>query len=153
DAQRQMLARWIAEGAEFAEHWAFVAPQRPALPTVKNNAWPINPIDRFILHRLDAEGRAPSPPASKEGLLRPVALDLAGPSPSLTELEAYLKDDSPEAYVKAVDRLLGSPRYAEKMAVGWLDAARYADTNGYNNDEERTMWPWRDWVISAFQKN
>jgi hypothetical protein len=153
DAQRQVLKRWIAEGAEYAEHWAFVAPRRPELLAVKNKAWPINPIDHFILHRLESEGLTPSPPASKETLLRRVALDLTGLPPTLDDLDLYLKDTSANAYEKAVDRFLASPRYAEKMATSWLDAARYADTNGYNNDEERTMWPWRDWVINAFHKN
>ena len=153
DAQRSILKRWIVEGAPFAEHWAFVAPRRPDLPAVKNQAWPINPIDHFILHRLEHEGMSPSPPANRETLLRRAALDLTGLPPTLDDLAAFLGDSSPEAYEKAVDRFLASPRYAEKMAVAWLDAARYADTNGYNNDEERTMWPWRDWVLSAFHKN
>jgi hypothetical protein len=153
DAQRDILKRWIEEGAVYSEHWAFVPPARPPLPTVKNKQWPINPIDFFILARLEREGLAPSPPASKETLLRRAALDLTGLPPTLDDLDRFLKDPAPDAYEKAVDRLLASPRYAEKMAVSWLDLARYADTNGYNNDDERTMWPWRDWVLRAFDTN
>jgi hypothetical protein len=153
DAQRGILKRWIAEGAPYTEHWAFAAPRRPELPAVRNQAWLITPIDHFILNRLEKEGLSPSPPASRETLLRRAALDLTGLPPTLADLEAFLADASLQAYERAVDRFLASPRYAEKMAVAWLDAARYADTNGYNNDEERTMWPWRDWIIDAFDKN
>jgi hypothetical protein len=152
-AQRETLKRWIAAGAPYAEHWAFVAPKRPELPAVKTRAWPINPIDHFVLHRMEREGMSPSPQAARATLLRRAALDLTGLPPTLEDLEAYLADKSPLAYERAVDRFLASPRYAEKMAVAWLDVARYADTNGYNNDEERPMWPWRDWVIGAFHKN
>jgi hypothetical protein len=151
--QRDTLRRWIETGAPYADHWAFVAPKRPGLPATKDHAWPINPIDYFILHRLQQEGMTPSPQAPRGTLLRRAALDLTGLPPTLQDLEAFMADTSPQAYEKAVDRFLASPRYAEKMAVAWLDVARYADTNGYNNDEERPMWPWRDWVIDAFHKN
>ena len=153
EAQRAVLRRWIEEGASFSEHWAFVAPKRVVPPAVKSANWPINPIDNFILHRLERKRLHPSPPAPKETLLRRVALDLTGLPPNVDELDVFLSDPSPMAYEKAVDRLLASPRYAEKMAVAWLDLARYADTNGYNNDAERTMWPWRDWVLRAFNAN
>jgi hypothetical protein len=153
DVQKQLLKRWIAEGAEYREHWAFIAPKRPALPAVKDKTWGRNPIDAFILARLEQEGLQPAPEASMETLLRRVSLDLTGLPPTLEDLERFLNDRAANAYEKAVDRLLASPRYAERMALPWLDAARYADTNGYNNDEERFMWPWRDWVINAFQKN
>lgn len=148
---------WAAEalpgtGAKPA-HWAFVAPRAAAAPEVRDAKWPMNPIDRFVLHHLEQENIAPSPPAYPGTLLRRVTLDLTGLPPTPQELEAFLADHSPKAYEKVVDRLLASPRYGEHMALAWLDAARYADTNGYNNDENRTMWPWRDWVIDAFNRN
>ncbi len=150
-AQKETLRRWIEQGAEFSQHWAFVPPQRLAPPQIRNSKSEIrNPIDAFVHARLIAEGLAPSPEAPKETLLRRVTLDLTGLPPSLTDLRAFLADDSPDAFEKVVDRLLVSPRHAERMAMHWLDAARYADTNGYNNDETRSMWPWRDWVIEAF---
>ena len=150
-AQKATLRRWIEQGAEFSQHWAFVPPQRLAPPQIRNSKLEIrNPIDGFVHARLEAEGLAPSPEAPKETALRRVTLDLTGLPPSLTDLRAFLADDSPDAFEKVVDRLLVSPRHAERMAMHWLDAARYADTNGYNNDESRSMWPWRDWVIEAF---
>jgi hypothetical protein len=153
EAQKELLKRWIAEGAEYSQHWAFIAPKRPLVPAVKNRAWVRNPIDAFILARLEQEGLSPAPEAPRETLLRRVSLDLTGLPPTLEEQDAFRNDPSPRAYENAVDRLLASPRYAERMAMPWLDAARYADTNGYNNDEERFMWPWRDWVIQAFHAN
>jgi hypothetical protein len=153
ETQKQLVKRWIEQGAEYNAHWAFSAPKRPALPTVKDKEWVRNPIDAFVLARLEEEGLKPSPAANKETLMRRVSLDLTGLPPTLEELDLYLNDKSPNAYEKAVDRLLASPRYAERMALPWLDAARYADTNGYNNDEERFMWPWRDWVIESFRTN
>jgi hypothetical protein len=153
DQQRQLLKLWIAQGARYSEHWAFTPPVSPAIPEVKASAWPRNAIDRLVLKRLEDQGMQPSPEAKKATWLRRVTLDLTGVSPSVDELENFLADHSPAAYETVVDRLLESPRYAERMALQWLDAARYADTNGYNNDEERTMWPWRDWVIGAFASN
>jgi hypothetical protein len=152
-AQRELLRRWIDEGAAWGRHWAYETPARPALPPVKNAAWPRNAIDRFILSRLDKEGLAPSPEAARETLIRRVTLDLTGLPPTPAEVDAFLADRSPGAYEKVVDRLLASPRYGERMAMDWLDDARYADTNGYQNDFARTMWPWRDWVIAAFNRN
>src|SRR5205085_585415 len=125
----------------------------PALPGVKNKAWPKNAIDHFILARLEREGLAPAPEAARETLLRRVSLDLTGLPPTPQEVDAFLADRSPDAYEKVVDRLLRSPRYGERMAWDWLDAARYADTNGYQGDPERTMWPWRDWVVRALNDN
>jgi hypothetical protein len=136
-----------------AQHWAFIPPRAPAVPHVRNASWCRNEIDRFVLHRLEQEGIAPSPQADRATLLRRVTLDLTGLPPTPAELDAFLADRSPQAYERVVDRLLASPRYGERMALAWLDAARYADTNGYNNDEDRTMWPWRDWVIDAFNRN
>ncbi len=152
-AEKQLLHEWIVQGAVFPRHWAFVAPRRPDVPTVDDAKWPRNAIDHFVLRRLEQEKLAPSPEADRATLLRRVCLDLTGLPPSTQELDAFLADDSPQAYEKTVDRLLASPRYGERMALVWLDAARYADTNGYNNDEDRTMWPWRDWVIGAFNRN
>ncbi len=149
----ETLRSWIAQGAKWQKHWAYIPPVRPPLPEVKNKAWPRNPIDSFILERLDREGLQPSPVATPEALLRRVSLDLTGLPPTPAEIDAFLSDKSPKAYEKAVDRLLASPRYGERMAARWLDAARYADTNGYQYDAERYMWRWRDWVIDAFNRN
>jgi Protein of unknown function (DUF1553)/Protein of unknown function (DUF1549)/Concanavalin A-like lectin/glucanases superfamily/Planctomycete cytochrome C len=149
-AQKEILERWIADGAEYAGHWAFSPPKRVDPPTASKSAWSQNTIDRFVLARLEAAGLAPSPQAKRHAWLRRVTLDLTGLPPTIAELDAFVADDSPHAENKVVDRLLMSEEHAERMAMHWLDAARYADTNGYNNDEIRTMWPWRDWVINAF---
>ena len=151
--QIETLRLWIDQGAGWETHWAFIPPERPALPPVSDPEWVRNPIDNFVLARLDAEGRGPSAEADRATLLRRATLDLTGLPPTPDELVAFLNDDSPDAYEKAVDRLLGSPRYGERMATEWLDAARYADTNGYQTDGERTMWRWRDWVIDAYNAN
>lgn len=148
-----LLRRWIEEGASWGEHWSFVSPRRPAPPTVENAKWPKTPLDRFVLARLEKERLAPSPEAAKETLIRRVTLDLTGLPPTLEEVAAFLADESPHAYEKVVDRLLASPRYGEQMAMEWLDAARYADTNGYQRDGTRTMWPWRDWVVRVMNEN
>lgn len=149
-AQKQILERWIADGAPYAGHWAFSAPQRVDLPTASKSAWSRNSIDQFVLQRLEAAGLAPSPEATRQAWLRRVTLDLTGLPPTIEELDAFVADDSAQAESKVVDRLLITEEHAERMAMHWLDVARYADTNGYNNDEVRTMWPWRDWVIKAF---
>ncbi len=151
--QIDLLQRWIEQGAAWQEHWAFIAPKRPAIPTTKNAKWGRNPIDAFILARLEREGMTPSPEASRETLIRRVTLDLTGLPPTLQEIDDYLNDASPDAYEKVADRLLASPRYGERMVHEWLDAARYSDTNGYQTDGTRAMWPWRDWVINALNKN
>jgi len=148
-----LLTEWIKQGAPWQTHWAFVKPVRPALPQVKNTAWPKNPLDYFVLARLEREGLQPAPEADRATLLRRVSLDLTGLPPTLAELDAFLNDKAPNAYEKVVDWLLASPRYGERMAFKWLDAARYADTNGYQIDGERSMWRWRDWVIEAFNQN
>ena len=128
------LTAWIEQGAKWQGHWSFIPPARPALPAVGNGALVRNPIDNFILARLEKEGLKPSPEADRARLLRRVSFDLTGLPPTLAELDAFLADRSPDAYEKAVDRLLASPRYGERMAVDWLDAARYADTHGYQTD-------------------
>ncbi|HRA86775.1 MAG TPA: DUF1553 domain-containing protein [Planctomycetaceae bacterium] len=152
-AQREILSRWIEEGAQYAAHWAFTPPQRPPQPVVQRTNWSRNEIDDFVLQSLENAGLSPSAEADRSTWLRRVTLDLTGLPPTPAERQAFLADQSPNAWETVVDRLLESPRYAERMAMHWLDAARYADTNGYNNDEMRTLWPWRDWVINAFARN
>ena len=147
------LRHWIEEGAEYQTHWAFISPERSALPSVADTAWPRNAVDSFVLARLEQDGLTPSEEADRATLLRRATLDLTGVPPTPTELGDFLNDDSPDAYEEAVDRLLASPRYGERMAAEWLDAARYADTNGYQTDGERQMWRWRDWVIDAYNEN
>jgi hypothetical protein len=147
------LTRWVAGGAPWKEHWAYVAPERPKLPEVRDGSWPTSPIDRFILARLEAEGLPPAPEADKPTLIRRVTLDLTGLPPTPAEVDAFLADHSPEAYERLVDRLLNSPRYGEHMARFWLDAARYGDTHGLHLDNYREIWPYRDWVIRAFNRN
>ncbi len=149
-AEKDLLRRWVASGAEYQKHWAFVAPVRPEIPQVSHASLMNNPIDAFVLERLEAQKLEPSPRASKERLIRRLYFDLVGLPPTLAEVDAFLADDSPDAYQKVVDRLIDSPQYGERMAVDWLDGARYADSNGYQNDFARSMWPWRDWVIKAF---
>ncbi|MBI1899225.1 MAG: DUF1553 domain-containing protein [Acidobacteria bacterium] len=148
-----LIRDWIDQGAKWETHWSFVPPQRPEPPAVKNEKWPRNAIDRFILARLEREGLKPSPEAAKTTLIRRVTLDLTGLPPTLAEVDAFLKDRSPDAYEKLVDHLLASPRYGERMAMQWLDLARYADTHGYHIDSHRDMWIWRDWVVNAFNRN
>jgi hypothetical protein len=152
-AQKDLLRRWIDEGGAWGKHWAYEAPVRPHLPALNDTSWPRNGIDAFILARLEKEGLSPSPEAPKETLIRRVTLDLTGLPPTPREVDAFLADTSPDAYERVVDRLLASPRFGERLAMDWLDAARFADTNGYQNDFARTMWPWRDWVIDAFNRN
>jgi len=151
--QKSLLRRWIEQGAAYEAHWAYVAPNRPALPPVADASWPWHPIDRFIRVRLEREGLAPSREADRSTLLRRVSLDLTGLPPSRAEIEAYLQDSAPDAYERVVDRLLSAEKYGERMAVDWLDAARYADTNGYQIDRDREQHAYRDWVIGAFNRN
>ena len=151
--QIDLLRRWIDEGAKWDSHWSFVRPVRPELPAVDDTEWVRNPIDRFILARLEREGLKPSRPADKATLLRRLTYDLTGLPPTPGEVDAFLKDRAPDAYEKRVEALLRSPRHGERMAMPWLDTARYGDTHGYHIDSHRDMWPWRDWVIGAFNKN
>jgi hypothetical protein len=152
-AQKELLRRWVEQGAPWGKHWAYETPVCPPPPAVRDAAWPRNPIDRFVLARLEREGLVPAPEAARETLIRRVALDLTGLPPTPDEVATFQADGSPGAYERLVDRLLASPRYGERMALDWLDEARYADTNGYQNDFARTMWPWRDWVIDACNRN
>jgi len=153
EAEIGVLREWIAGGAEWSGHWSFRTPVRPSPPTVAQKEWPRNAIDSFVLRRLEEEKLRPSPQASKERLIRRAALDLTGLPPTPEAVNAFLADESDDAYEKVVDRLLSSPAYGERLAYSWLDAARYADTNGYQSDGVRSMWRWRDWVIDAFNRN
>jgi hypothetical protein len=151
--EKAILIKWIEDGAEYKKHWAFITPEKPKLPKVKDESWPKNPIDQFVLRKLESEGISPSPEADKETLLRRLSLDLIGLPPSEAEMDAFLADNSADAYEKQVDRLLNSVHYGEKMALHWMDIARYADTHGYTVDRYRDASPYRDWVIQAFNKN
>ncbi len=162
--QIAVLKRWIDQGADWpegdaaagdprADHWAYRAPVRPQEPEVERTDWCRTAIDRFVLARLEHEKLTPSPEADRETLIRRVSLDLTGLPPTLDEIDAFVKDTRPDAYEKVVDRLLASPRYGEHWARWWLDAARYADTNGYEKDRPRSMWRYRDWVIDAFNQD
>ena len=153
ETQKETIRRWIEQGAKSGQHWAYVAPVRPQIPATSNPSWPRNPIDSFILNRLDQEKLKPSPEANKITQLRRVTFDLTGLPPTPEERRAFLEDLSPNAYERLVDRLLDSPHFGERMAMQWLDLARYADTDGYQIDSEREMWAWRDWVVNAFNRN
>jgi hypothetical protein len=152
-AQIELLRRWIEEGATWDTHWAYTAPVRREPPEVRRRDWPRNAIDRFVLERLERESLEPSKEADRLTLLRRVSYDLTGLPPTPAEVDAFLADKAPDAYERRVDALLQSPRYGERMAMPWLDASRYADTHGYHIDSLRGMWPWRDWVIGAFNRN
>ena len=151
--QIDLIKRWIDEGGEWEEHWSF-APLKPlSPPATADNDWPRNEIDRFVLARLESEGLQPASEGRRERLLRRVTMDLTGLPPTLAEMDAFLSDETPGAYEQAVDRLLASPAYGERMALEWLDVARYADTYGYQADRFNHLWPWRDWVVRAFNDN
>jgi hypothetical protein len=152
--EKATLIKWIDQGAEYKPHWAFIPPQKPEVPEVPNKAWKIhNAIDNFVLAALPSKGLSQAPEADKERLLRRVTMDLTGLPPTIAEIDAFLHDKSPNAYEKVVDRLLKTDAYAERMAMEWLDVARYADSHGMHADGWRMMWPWRDWVIKAFKNN
>ena len=153
ERERAILVRWIEQGAEYKEHWAFVPPQRTDPPVVNHERWNRAPIDRFVLDGINHAGLTPNPRAQAAQLLKRLAFDLTGLPPSLKLQERFLADPSEETYVSLVNELMDSPHYGEQMAIPWLDAARYADSHGYQDDGLRTMWPWRDWVIHAFNEN
>ncbi|MGE0758554.1 MAG: DUF1553 domain-containing protein [Pirellulaceae bacterium] len=152
DAQKSLIHRWIQAGAPWEQHWAFQRPVRPPLPAVQDVGWPHTAVDSFVLHRLEVEQLRPADEAPPAALLRRVTLDITGFPPTLDEVEQFLSDSSPGAYERAVDRLLASPRFGERMIWEWLDAARYADTNGYQGDPTRAMWYWRDWALAALNQ-
>src|SRR5579862_1482377 len=151
--QKEIIRRWIAQGAPWQPHWSFIKPERPELPAVKNEAWVRSPIDRFILAKLESIGLQPAPEADKRTLARRLSLDLTGLPPEPLLVDAFAADGSPDAYEKLVDKLMATPQYGEQRARYWLDAARYADTHGVHFDNFRDVWPYRDWVIKAFNKN
>jgi mono/diheme cytochrome c family protein len=151
--QIETLRRWIKSGAEYAEHWAFAPLDPGSLPYVSNVGWPKNPIDTHVLRRLEQKSIQPSPPASRETLIRRVHLDLLGVPPLVDEVEEFVNDNRPAAYERMVDRALARPEFGERWGRHWLDQARYADSHGYTNDNERIMWPYRDWVIEALNRD
>ena len=152
-AEKETLRRWVAEGAEYTDHWAFAPASKPPLPPVRKNGWVRNAIDHFVLAGLEGGGMKPSAEAGRETLIRRVSLDLRGLPPTLAEIDAFLKDKETGAYERMVERMLASPHYGEKVALIWMDLARYGDTSGYHNDSTRDTWPWRDWVIKAYNDN
>lgn len=149
----KLFRKWIQQGAKYERHWAFIPPQKKQLPAIGNKDWAKNDIDYFIAAKLEEKGLSPNEEADKERLLKRAAFDLTGLPPSMAMMDKFLADNSPGAYEKMVDELLAMPQYGEKMAVYWLDVARYSDSYGYQDDNIRTQWPWRDWVIHAFNEN
>jgi hypothetical protein len=152
-AQKDLLLRWIKEGAEYEPHWSFIPPERPEVPAVKDGSWAKNPIDRFILARLEREGLVPAPEADRRTLARRLALDVTGLPPEPADVEAFVADARPDAYERLVDSLLAKPEWGEHRGRHWLDYARYGDTHGIHHDNEREMWSYRQWVIGAFNQN
>ncbi len=148
-----ILKKWIKQGAVYEPHWAFVPPKKQPVPEVSDRQWPVNEIDFFILRKMEEKGLTPNAPADKERLAKRVFMDLTGILPTETETRQFVSDTDPAAYEKMVDRLLTKPQYGERMAISWLDIARYSDSHGYQDDNYRSQWPWRDWVISAFNRN
>ena len=151
--EKALLTKWIEQGAQWKEHWAFTPPTKASLPKISDPNWPINPLDHFVLKALNDRGYVPAPKESKSKLIRRLSFDLRGLPPSIEEIDAFINNDGKAAYEDLVDQMLSSTSYGERMATEWLDLARYGDTQGYHHDLERNMWPWRDWVIEAFNKN
>ncbi|MDP6338045.1 MAG: DUF1549 domain-containing protein, partial [Verrucomicrobiota bacterium] len=148
-----LIERWIAQGADWEDHWAFVTPKTPNLPKVQQKAWPKNSIDFYTLAKMEQQGLKPSREADRRTLIRRVCFDLTGLPPSPEEVERFVNDTDPNAYEKLVDSLLASERYGERMTLAWMDAARYGDSSVYHDDGVRFMWPWRDWTIDAYNDN
>lgn len=148
-----LIKKWIEQGAKYKPHWAFIPPTQKEIPTVDHEAWPVNEIDYFVLNKIESAGLTPNEEADRERLLKRLSLDITGLPPTLEMQNRFVADPSADAYEKIVDELLEQPQYGERMAVHWMDVARYADSHGYQDDGLRTMWPWRDWVIHAFNKN
>ncbi|MCC5928705.1 MAG: PSD1 domain-containing protein [Cyclobacteriaceae bacterium] len=153
DHEIKLIEKWIRQGAKYEPHWSFVAPESPALPKVKNKKWPVNELDYFILAAQERMDLKPNPVADKESLLKRLCFDITGLPPSLEMMDAFLADSRPDAYEHMVDQLLNNKAYGEKMAVYWMDLARFADSHGFQDDSYRSQWPWRDWVIHAFNQN
>jgi len=148
-----IIKKWIEQGAVYEPHWAFVVPKKQAIPEVKNKQWPINEIDFFILKKMEEKGLEPNEQASKERLAKRVYMDLVGILPTPQEMQLFVNDTDPKAYEKLVDRLMALPQYGERMAISWMDIARFSDSHGFQDDSYRSQWPWRDWVIYALNKN
>ncbi len=153
DHEISLIRKWINQGATWKPHWAFIPPTAKIPPNVRTKSWGRDPLDSFVLNKIEAAGLSPSKEAKRSELLRRVTFDLTGLPPTIHELDAFLEDANPNAYERVVDELLTRPSYGERMASMWLDIARYADTHGYQDDRPRTMWPWRDWVVRAFNQN
>ena len=151
--EKATLIKWVEQGAQWKKHWAFIPPEKAELPDINNQVKARNEIDYFVLDKLENLELEPSPEADKETLIRRLSFDLTGLPPTLEEIKDFKNDQSDKAYEKVVDRIFASPKYGERWTWEWLDVARYADTNGFQADPTRTMWPWRDWVINAFNKN
>ena len=151
--EQQLIAQWIAEGAEYKRHWAYIPPEKGPLPSVKKTGWIRRDMDAFILAQLEAKGLSPAPEAGRETLIRRLYFDLTGLPPTLAQIDAFVEASGPNAYESLVDQLLSTPQYGERLAMEWLDVARYADTHAIHVDMTRTSWPWRDWVIAAFNEN
>ena len=152
ESEKELLRKWVAAGARTSRHWAFVPPKQAPAPATRDASWPRNPVDHFILARLEKEKLKPTAEADRYTLVRRLYLDLIGLLPTPEEADAFVNDKDPKAYGNLVDRLLKSPSYGERWAREWLDLARYADSNGYEKDRGRTIWPWRDWVIRALNE-
>ena len=150
DQEKDLIKRWIESGAEWTDHWSFVNPEKPELPEANSKK---HPVDQFIAERLKQEKIKPSPEADRRTLIRRITFDLTGLPPTPEDVRAFIEDKSPNAYEKVVDRLLASPHFGERMALMWLDAARYGDTSVMHADGPRDMWPWRDWVVNAYNNN
>src|SRR5882724_10970749 len=153
EAQKELLKRWITSGAEYEPHWAYIVLRRPAIPPGQNRPWVRNPIDAFVLRMLEQKNIQPSPPADSRTLLRRLSLDLVGLPPTPKEIQAFLSDTRADAYERAADRLLNSPQFGERMSVPWLDLVRFSDTVGYHGDQNENIFPYRDYVIDAFNRN
>ena len=151
--QKELIAAWIQQGAPYEGHWSFVPPVKSVPPPVRDDARVINAIDPFVIARLASENLSPADPAGRETFIRRVTFDLTGLPPTLAEIDAFIGDDSPDAYERLIDGLLQREEFGERMAADWLDAARYSDTYGYQVDRDRFVWPWRDWVINALNQN
>ena len=149
----KLVKKWIKQGARYEKHWAFVPPKLPQVPEVEDKSWPKNSIDYFVLHKQEQKGFKPNPEADKERILKRLSFDLNGLPPDVALMDRFLADKSPDAYERMVDELMARPQYGEKMALHWLDISRYADSHGYQDDNYRSQWPWRDWVIHAYNEN
>lgn len=153
ETELDLIKKWIEQGAKYETHWAFIAPKKAALPAVKNKKWPKNEIDYFVLQQLEKKDLSPNEEADKERLLKRLSFDLTGLPPTPEQTDRFLNDKSANAYEKMAVEFLQQPSYGERMAIPWLDVARYADSHGYQDDNYRTQWPWRDWLIHAFNNN